>query len=291
MSDDPRLVIEQAAGRFSRDAVVEVLARSPGFTDEWAASLDVQLSLLRDRPAGVACPAAVFAIPLGQRHVAVVRVSDAVTIMTKSDKVPLDWRVLVVRRELYEALGDPFLIDERFPVSPPRSGELATLEWPSEPPPTRTAAQVRAVIEGGDAAFLLGAAQVLADGGRVLVERPGPALELVRSLWLLLPDSTRAAAYPASFAFSPRPDFHLLVVPPGARTPADGPAFSSEDECRDYPEGRYETALEVAAFNGDQRELDRLFARRSPRQALGVILAVLAVAAAASLVLRAVGGR
>ena len=39
--------------------------------------------------------------------------------------------------------------------------------------------------------------------------------------------------------------------------------YLREEQAGDYPEGRYEHALQVAAESGDQAELDVLFARRS----------------------------
>ena len=50
-----------------------------------------------------------------------------------------------------------------------------------------------------------------------------------------------------------------------------GPEYENavhEAQAGDYPEGRYESALQTAAECGDQHELDRLFARRSRSQTL-----------------------
>ena len=42
-----------------------------------------------------------------------------------------------------------------------------------------------------------------------------------------------------------------------------GSKADTDEQARDYPEGRYELALQTAAESGDQAELNRLFARRS----------------------------
>src|SRR5438067_230458 len=75
---------------------------------------------------------------------------------------------------------------------------------------------------------LLGGAQALLDGGRLVFERPGPDTALVRDLWLLLPTSTRCTLWPAGFAFGTALDFHALVVPPGGA--AGRERFLNEDQ-------------------------------------------------------------
>src|SRR5262249_57750369 len=114
----------------------------------------------------------------------------------------------------------------------------------------------------------------LVAGGRRAFERPAPDPELVRALWLLLPTSTRCTTWPATFAFGNALHFHVVVVPHAP--PDDYPNYTTEELAADYPEGRYELALQTAAEAGDQRELDRLFNRRSRAQMarlLGVLLA------------------
>src|SRR5947209_17256490 len=52
------------------------LARSPGFRDEWLPEAERLCTGFGERPAGVACPRAVFAQPFGKEHVAVVQAAD-----------------------------------------------------------------------------------------------------------------------------------------------------------------------------------------------------------------------
>jgi hypothetical protein len=134
--------------------------------------------------------------------------------------------------------------------------------------------QVQAVLQRPDSAALLGGAQALVDGGRVVFERPAPDTALLRSLWLLLPTSTRTDLWPASFAFGNDLGFDVLVVPRAAGEAFDG--YLTEEQAAEYPEGRYELSLQIAAEAGDQRELDTLFARRSAAETwrLGLMLLV-----------------
>jgi hypothetical protein len=118
----------------------------------------------------------------------------------------------------------------------------------------------------------LGGVQALIDGGRVVFERPAPDSEVLRCLWMLLPVSTRSRLWPASFAFGNRLGFDALVVPQAKGVEYSG--YLPEGQAGDYPEGRYELALQVAIESGDQAEVDALFARRSRRDVmkLGLIL-------------------
>ena len=59
--------------------------------------------------------------------------------------------------------------------------------------------------------------------------------------------------------------------------PAAYPGYLTEPMAGDYPEGRYELAVQTAAESGNQSALDRLFARRSSRQTLQLALALLVV--------------
>src|SRR5262249_49338633 len=74
----------------------------------------------------------------------------------------------------------------------------------------------------------------------------------------------------------------VLVVP--RANPEEYVEYVREEQAGDYPEGRYELALQVAAEAGDQRDLDALFARRSSAQMLRlcvlllIVMALLAVA-------------
>lgn len=260
-----------------------VVARSPGFPFAWENASVTAAARFGRRPAGVTCPAAVFAVPVGASHVAVVQVADqpAHSAGGVADPV-LGFRVLVLGRPLYEALGDPFAVADRFPPDWSARGPLDALAWPAEPLPPRTVGQVQVVLKGGDMALLLGGTQALVDGSRLLVEADEPADDFLRGLWTLLPGRTRCELWPATFAFSDDLGFHVAAVP---AKPDPWPAGTlTADQCRDYPEGRYELAVQTAAEAGDQAELDRLFARRSSRDTLKLAATMLGLAVAVAVV-------
>lgn len=232
---------------------VRVVAQSEGFDTAEAERVAV---LFGKRSPGVACPLAHFACPFGPRHVAVVQVADR-----PGPGDPLAFRFLVLGRDLYRHLGDPFAVADRHPPRWDVTGPLAVLEWPHEVLPPRTVQQVDATLKHGDSPLLLGSTQALVDGSRVVVKRSEPDEALLRGLWQLLPDRTRCDLWPASFAFSLELGFHFAAMP--EVPPLDPNTHHDEERVRDYPQGGYELSLQIAAEHGDQRELDRLFARRT----------------------------
>jgi hypothetical protein len=217
----------------------------------------------------------VFARPFGPGHVAVVQAAD----QGRDDAGrpgALSFRLLILPRALYEDLGgDPFALADPFPPSWEARGELPALGWTAGVPPRRTVDDLRQVLDVPHSATLLGGAQVLLDGGRLVFERTEPDPRLLRSLWALLPYSTRSGLWPASFAFSNAHHFDALVVPR-----ASGPDYANylhEVQAGDYPEGRYELGLQTAVEAGDQREVDALLSRRSRAQTFRLAVGLLAV--------------
>jgi hypothetical protein len=272
------LVIADAAGP-------KVAAKSDDFPFAWEEAARTAAVRFGRRPPGVACPAAVFAGPVGRTHVAVVQVADQDSGAEPRRSPPIDpplgFRFLVLTRKLYEALGDPFAVADKFPPDWSARGDLPPLEWDAGPPPRRTVEQIQGVLKAGDTPLLLGGAQALIDGGRLLVESPAPAGELLRGLWQLLPDRTRIDLWPATFAFSAELGFHAVALP---AAPEPWPVgYLTADQARDYPEGRYELALQIAAEAGNQPELDRLFARRSSKDTLRLAIYLMIAAAVVAL--------
>lgn len=269
------MIIEQAM--YARHGVeCRLLARSPGFLDDWLSASErlcigfgvAQAGSFCYRPAGVSCPPFLFAQPLGKHHVAVVQASDF-----RVGEVALRFHIYVIKRADYlNWLIDPFLVADYFPFPPDSPRELGAISWRSESPPMRTVPDIQRILKRAEGPALLGAAQALVDGGRVVFERPDPESTLIRDLWTLLPTRTRSELWPASFAFGNDLGFHALVVPQ-----ATGDTFHNyvtEDQAASYPEGGYELNLQIAAENGNQGELNELFARRSRAQTwrLGLIL-------------------
>ena len=261
------------------------LARSAGFAEAWLPVAERLCTGFGERPAGVACPMAVYAQPLDAKHVAVIQVAD----QGRDDAGrpgALAFRVLVLPRALYADLGgDPFHIAEAFPPAWEARGEVPTLTWTFGPPPRRTVEEIRHLldVEADRTALLLGGAQVLVDGGRLLIHRNAPDPNLARQLWSLLPRATRTEIWPASFAFGNKHAFHLAIVPD---TVTDEFArYIKEAEAGDYPEGRYESDLQRAAEGSDQAELDKLLTRPSLHQRFKLVIALLAFFALVPLIL------
>jgi hypothetical protein len=230
------------------------------------------------RPAGVTVPAALFVTPHARSHVFVVRVTDV-----PGPDAPLAFHFLALNRPLYEALGDPFAIAERFAPEWASRGGLPVLTWPGEPLPPRRLEDITALFKAGDGPLLLGATQSLLDGGRLMLKRDSPDDVVLRAIWQLLPTRTRCDLWPATFAFSNALGFHVVALP---EVPEKLPlGYLSEEQVKDYPEGRYELALQAASEGGNQADLDRLLARASSRDMLRLatmmVLGAIGIAAVA----------
>jgi hypothetical protein len=254
-----------------------VAARSEEFDDPEAERIAV---LFGRRPPGVVCPLAHFACPFGKKHVAVVRAEDR---PGPGDAVA--FRFLVLGRDLYRHLGDPFAISDRYPVDWHATGPLSLLAWPPEPLPERTVEELDLVLKHGDSGLLLGATQALVDGNRVLVSRAAPDETIARGLWKMLPDRTRANLWPASFAFSDELGLHFAIlpaVPPGPLPPG----VLGEESARDYPQSRYELHLQIAIESGDRAALRKLLARHTADDAIRLALYILAFAVIVAILFR-----
>lgn len=233
--------------------------------------------LFGQRSSGVACPLAHFACPFGRRQVAVVRVEDR-----PGPGDVLGFRFLILDRDLYRFLGDPFSISDRYPPSW-ATGTLPELTWPNEVLPERTLEALDDVLKHGDGPLLLGATQAIVDGVRVLLPATAPNEALARNVWQLLPDSTRRNHWPASFAFSAELGFHFALgsgLAPAGRQPL------TEDALRDYPLGHYELNLQIAIESSDRRSLQRQLRRRSSDDTLWLALYMVGFAILAAFVFR-----
>jgi hypothetical protein len=265
----------------------QCLAQSSGFVESWKGEA-ARIAAAFGSLTGVRCPRAVFAQPLPPDHVAVVQVVDQPALL---------FHFLVLQRRAYErSFGDPFVLARQHPATW-RAGEaLPTLQLAEQPPARRTVADVCRVLkrvkagalkegedpeavertlENSESPALLGGVQILVDGGKLVFERPAPDPDLVEGLWTLLPQTTRARLWPTSFAYSNELGFDVVVLPRVPLPFEEG--YSLEEHAADYPEGRYERALQTAAEAGDQEELDALFQRRSSGDTvrLAVILLVI----------------
>jgi hypothetical protein len=264
-----QIAIEQAVYGGPNAGAYQLLARSPGFRDDWFHTAEELCTAFGERPAGVACPECVFAQPFGKGYVAVVQAAD-------QGPGELGFHFLVLPRTAYVAhVGDPFVLAERFPPPWTARGELPTLTLDAGPLPGRTVDEVTDVLKRPECPSLLGGVQALVDGGRVVFQRQAPDTGLVRSLWKLLPTSTRSELWPASFAFSNALGFHAVVAPRLDAVEYEG--YVTEEQAAEYPEGSYELQLQIAAEHGRQHDLNDLFGRRSRSQTwrLGITLLLL----------------
>jgi hypothetical protein len=264
---------------------VRVWASSAGFD---VAEGERIVVLFGSRPPSVACPLAHFACPFGKRHVCIVRVAD-----WYGSQECLGFHFLVLDRQLYRSLGDPFAIAERFPTEWGLRGRLPTLAWPPTLLPERTVDELDAILREGDGPLLLGAVQALIDGNCVVISREAPAESLVRGLWRLLPDRSRGLLWPATFAFSDELPFHFRVAPPqvlASETVAGRHSLRydllSEEAVRDYPTGSYELNLQIAVESADPVALRQVLARRTPDETLRLAVYMLLFALAVVLISR-----
>ncbi len=250
---------------------------SDDFDPAWRSEVDRILEAF-GLPPGMSAPMCLFVVPFNRRQVAVVSLFGR------------RFRFLVLPSVLYNAIPDPFALVARFPANMDFTGPLPSLEWPEEPLPKRTVQLLDGIFKNGDGPFLLGACQTLVDSGRILLVREQPDAKLIQDLWMLLPDSTRRQFWFATFGYSTALDFNLLVLP---SIPEGGLSigYLNEDQTRDYPESRYERELQSAVEAGDQRTVDRIFARRTSAETLKLALAIVFGMAFLSILLRIVMSR
>lgn len=239
----------------------ERIVHSPGFLPNWqneAVALCMSFAPREEAldGAGLEQAEATFACPFVRDHVAIVRVRG----MAQS---VLRFRMLILKADDYALLdGDPFWIDEHCtPVW--EDPQPATLTLPGEALPPRTVAEVQRVLKRPESAWFFGGVQALLDGSKLVLGGNTPDPSRIRDLWALVPYSSRLEIWPATFAFSNRLGFDVLVTP-AQDLPQE---YLREEQAENYPEGRYELNLRIAADTNDQHEVDRLFRRRSRAQA------------------------
>jgi hypothetical protein len=191
---------------------------------------------------------------------------------------------LALKGSLYRLIHDPFRLTREFPALFDATGDLPSLPWIHGRPTPRTLADVQKVLRDGDGPTLLGTAQVLVDGGRVGFERPHPDPAILEQVWMLLPDSVRGEVLFSTFAKNAQPGFDLVVTP--LFNPDDFPGFLNETQAGDYPEGRYELAVQMAVETEDEARMLELFARRSGSQAMRLAWTMLLSAIGLGLAMR-----
>ena len=119
-----------------------IVAQSDDFDQNWRIEVERIVEGF-GLPKGAASIDALFAIPFGKRHVAVVSVAG------------WRFRFLILTRQLYDVIPDPFAIADRYPPNWDASGSAPSLEWPEQPLPRRTVAWLDDIFKNGDGPFLL----------------------------------------------------------------------------------------------------------------------------------------
>ena len=253
-----------------------VIGRSPGVpfeTEEAALKIAVQFG---DRPPGASCPESVFTVR-DWGTLWIVKVASL-----PGDGSPLVFRMFGIAAK-YRLGLDPLAWAESYPLEAMK-GELPNEEWLNPFPPRRTVEGVRAILKGGDSPLLLGSVQALLDGCKIVVSLAEAGPDFVRHVWKLLPEKSKAEINLATFAFSADLGFDIVVL---TGVPATGiPGYLTAEQVRDYPEGRYEFALQHAAESGNQGELDRLFSRKTSREVLRLAIGMVLFAFVVVLILK-----
>ncbi len=282
--------IEQATFLLTNHDTLQRLAHSPGFIEDWYPPLEEILNAFGAPPDGITCAQTVFVQKLPPDHIVVVRAS--------SRPGGFGFHTFVLLQEKYQVfLGNPFALTEKFPADWGAHGTLPSQSWEAKPMPGPTVEEVRKVLqrikptplvedvpgedqmqenssEEPESPALLGGAQVLVDGGKLVFERSTPDYTLIEALWTLLPRVLRGELLPASYAFNQKLAFDVLVVPK-LENRLEG--FTTEEQAANYPEGKYELNLQIAAESGNQEDLNALFERRSWRETWRMAMTILIV--------------
>jgi hypothetical protein len=260
-----------------RDAAgPRVIGRTPNVPVEWEDDALNAIARFGERRGTDEEKSGVFATPKQASGLIFV-----VAFQLRIEGSPDAFRVLIVPRRERLAI-DPWQLLELFPHHDDK-GELVPIAAERLWPTRRDVNTIRTILKEGDSPLLLGSAQALLDGCKIAVNQTDVSPHYVQELWQLLPDQSRMEWSFASYARSTENRFDVVVLPEGRPI---SPGYLSAEQVRDYPEGRYELALQFAAENGDQRELDRLFARKTSNQILKMVIAMIAFALAAIVIIK-----
>jgi hypothetical protein len=270
--------LEQAIYRADPQGIYRCPCRSPGFsevTDFHAIRLCSGFSGKGRAEMASDC---IFAQPVNRDWVIVAQVgsqSDA-----ESPSTALQFRFLMVPRKAYRMwLGDPFVLVDHFPP-PWHAADLPRLSYRPDLSLDRHVTEIEAVLKRPDSDRLLATTQALVDGARIAVTWDGRAADFMRSVWRLLPFSTRSELWPATFAPNNSLTFDFIAMP--TVDDATRKRYLTDDQIDSYPSGRYEENLRSAADTGDRHHLLALLQRRSRAKTLrlAVVLVILAAALA-----------
>lgn len=254
---------------------IHIVAQSEGVTEEVLAEL--QRACLAFGQPSIVFPSAMFTQRWKKQYLIVVQVIDA----------PLRFHAVIVdENALSFAAIDPELIAKDIRPDWNASGTIEPFVWKSEYP-VDTIAVFQDILKTGNSQLLLGATQALFDSGKIVFERPDPDPMLVRNLWRMLPYSSRRELTFATFAFSDALRCNVMVMPKIEAVPV---GYLIESNVLDYPEGRYEKAVQIAVEADDQRGLNRLLWRRSSSETLRLAWWILGASMLVAIVMKIMFG-
>ena len=169
---------------------------------------------------------------------------------------------------------DPFRLAEELTKQAEKAGSI---EYEPTPPERREVSRAAEILKAGDSPLILGAVQVLLDGGRFAVPVVEAGKDFIRHVRHLMPYRSLDEMTFATLAFTAELPVDAMVVPEAVSVPG---LFVAE-ALRCYPNGRYEQAMLLACEQGDQAEFDRLLCRKTGtdtlKLAMGIVLFALLV--------------
>jgi hypothetical protein len=174
----------------------------------------------------------------------------------------------VVRKATYALYPDPFAIAAALPPKWDRRAFHDDPAWPIATVPRRGVFELQTLLKEKESPLLLGACQALVDGSRIAFDVAETPPDVIADVWKLLPAGIQKRV-PFSTNAKPSPMFEVVRCAAG-ELPATG--FLSTEQVLDYPESRYEHELQYAIESGNQPLLDRLFARRTSKEVLALLV-------------------
>ena len=185
------------------DRGYDILARSPGCRDEWAADVLAACRRFGEAPSGVTPSGALFSLPLASGPRAVVGVEPQ-GLDDRGRPGALAFHALLIDPRDYRKAGsNPFAFAGALRRDWSAETALDTIFWTVERPPPGPPADPRArkIVEA------------LSTGRRVALESAVPIDDLAREVWPGLPESIRRKGSVATWAFGNANRFDLVALP------------------------------------------------------------------------------
>lgn len=252
--------IHQALAARHGDAEVRWLGQSADFDERLKPLLEALAVGFGPRPEGVGCPEAWIVLPRRGPLPILARVADLGEAGCPPAALGFQFLTLTLA-DFGSAGGDAFRLIQAAPPIWHLRGALPTLTG-ARLLELKPLAEVVRILKSEDSPLLLGSVQALLDGSRLAFRRREPANNLVAGLWSLLPFRNRLEFSAATFAFGNALKWNVLAIPEPRPEEFDH-RWLSEEQAGNYPEGRYELGLQLAAEADDEPALVKLLMRRT----------------------------